>query len=243
MYGSVASPAAPRPHEDFEYASETWHLRKDITEALETCHCDTEDVFVRQVHMVSDSVQPNEGKPCSYSDLGRLLFVMVHNALQPARDESIYKVSHTAAKAARAGKQVMWPMETLILWVEVTVSLGMLGSMLEICKMQIIPYIVGSETLAGKLVDITEIVWMVWIVQQQAPESMSVTPTKCLADLKSIALFCHMLVDLCYKSELKKFAVGSVERLLGMGDAVLKWLPELQASIQPLSPLAQQDIG
>ena len=63
-------------------------------------------------------------------------------------------------------------METLILWVEITphaVSLGMLGSMLEICKMQIIPYIVGSETLAGKLVDITEIVWMVWIVQKQAP--------------------------------------------------------------------------
>lgn len=251
---------APRPHEDFEHvASETWHLRKDITEALDTCHCDTEDAFIRQVHMVSDSARPDQDKPCSYSDLGHLLFVIIHNALQPARDENIHKISRNAAKAARAGKLVMWPtkpqellpygakasVEALILWVEIAphaVSLGMLGSMLEICKKQIIPYIVGSKTLAGQLASITEIVLVVWMVQQQNPGRTNVTPTKCLHDLKRIALFCHMLADLCYETELKKFAVGSVERLLGMGNIVFKWLPGIQASIQPLSVSAKQDI-
>lgn len=63
-----------------------------------------------------------------------------------------------------------------------------------------------------------------------------------LADLKSITLFCHILVDFCYKTKLKKFAVGSVERLLKMGDVVLKWLPELQASIKSLPALEKNDI-
>ena len=256
----IALLTVPRPHEEFEYvATETMRLRKDVQEALETCHCNTEDGFIRQIHMVSDAARSDKGKPCSYSDLGQLLFVVVHNALQPARDGSIHKVSRNAEKAARAGKPIMWPtksqdllpygakesMDALIVWVEITpyaVSLGMLGSMMEICKKQIVPYIVVSGTLADKLAGITEIVWMVWIVQQQAPRSTAVTPTKCLADLKSIALFCHMLADLCYEAELKKFAAGSVERLLGMGDLVLKRLPELQASIRPFSSSAKHDL-
>lgn len=250
----------PRPDEEFEYVTtETLHLRKDIQETFETCHCDTDDLFVRRVHGVSGEARADKDQPCSYSDLGQLLFVVVHNALQPARDESIHKVSRNAEKAARAGKPIMWPTKpqdllpygaeasvgALAVWVEIApfaVCLGMLGSMMEICKKQIVPYIVASETLPGKLVGITEIVWMVWMTQQQAPSRTRMTPIKCLADLKSIALLCHMLADLCDKTELQRFAAGSLERLLGMGDVVLKWLPELQASIRPLSASAKHDL-
>src|ERR1700729_2886887 len=101
---------APRPLGDFEYvASESWHLRKDIKETLEMCHCNNEDTFVQQIHVISDSARHNKGEPCPFSELGYVLFVVIHNALQPARDESIHKVSHNAAKAARTGKQIMWP--------------------------------------------------------------------------------------------------------------------------------------
>jgi hypothetical protein len=68
-----------------------------------------------------------------------------------------------------------------------------------------------------------------------------VTPAKNLADLKSIVLFCHMLAALCDKAELKIFAAGSLERLPWIGDFILKWLPELQASTRPLSVSAKQD--
>jgi hypothetical protein len=239
----------PRPHEDFECITpETVCLRKDITEALEACHCDTEDTFVRQIHAVSDSARDNEAEPCSYSTLGQLLFVVIHNALQPARDENIHKISRNAMKAARAGKQVLWPtkphellpygakasVEALILWVGIApqaCSLGVLGSMLEICKQQILPYIVDSKTLANQLASITEIILAAWMVRKTAPGST----TRCLDDLKRIALLCHMLVDLCHKSELQKFAGRSVERLLRMGDIVLKWLPQIQNSMESLS--------
>ena len=250
----------PRPHGDFEDAgSGTWDLREDKKEALETCHCDTKDTFVQQIHVVSDSARHNKGEPCPYSELGYMLFVVINNALQCARDESIHEVSHNATDATRAGGQVMWPtkphdllpygakasIEALISWVGIThnpISLGTLGSMLEICKLQIVPHIAGSETLANYLVNITEVVRMVWIAQQQAPESTDVTPTFCLDDLKRITFFCHMFVDLCHEKELQKFVVGSVEKILWMGDIVLKWLPELQASIQPLSSSAKHDI-
>ena len=44
-----------------------------------------------------------------------------------------------------------------------------------------------------------------------------------------------MLVDLCHESELQRFAGRSVERLLQMGDIVLKWLPQIQKSMESLS--------
>ncbi|KIM91853.1 hypothetical protein PILCRDRAFT_34 [Piloderma croceum F 1598] len=51
-----------------------------------------------------------------------------------------------------------------------------------------------------------------------------------------------MLAALCDKAEFKRFAVGSLKRLLWLRDLVLQWIPELQASIRPLSASAKQDI-
>ena len=250
----VALLTVPRPCGDFN--DETWGLRKDIKEGFEKCRCDTKDTFVQQIHAVSDSTRRIKGVPCPCSELGYLLFVVINNALQPAKDENIH---NNAVKATQAGEQVLWPtkphelfpygakesMEALILWLGITpeaISLGTIGCMLAICKQQILPYIVGSEILADKLADITEILRMAWMTQQQVPESTKLTPTSCLVDLGRIAFFCHILVDLCNETELKQFAGQSVENLLHMGDTVLKWLPELQKSLQSLSATETHDI-
>lgn len=116
---------------------------------------------------MSDTARADKEKPCSYSDLGMLLFVVLGSALQPAKDESVHRVSRNAEKAARVGKPVMWPtkpqdllpygveesVKSLAVSVEITpyaCSLSVLGSMVEICRKQVVPYIVVSKDASRK---------------------------------------------------------------------------------------------
>lgn len=128
---------------------------------------------------------------CSYTDLGQALFVVNHIALQHTRDERIYTVSQMLLMRQRQANQwcAQLSASRAFIWCR---RKGLRGGDLHrnhtLCHIlrydwirnkQILPYIVASKALAGKLVGITEIVcqWMVWAAQQNSARRTTVTHT------------------------------------------------------------------
>lgn len=227
---------------------ENARLEKD----MEICSCDLSNRQIESIH----NIGARYGYDSTYKEVGKRCAGEVHNALQPVREAgNLHKVSRNQERAAREGKSLPWPatpadllpfgpdasIAAIGVWVELvpfTIWLGLLASMLDIFKQQLIGPILRNPTLPGKIVGIGEIPWITWCaLDADGPRVGNGTYTKVhvAADVKRAAALCNMFA--CYGSDddvltLNRRADAQFGRdLLSLCQIAVQNLPALARSV------------
>lgn len=227
-----------------------------LEKSMSTCQCDRKNPCLRELHRIADR---DFGNP----PLGRFkafvsgLMIILHNALQPALDaENIHKVWRNAEKATREGRLVPWPSKlqdllpfgldsilaygAMVELCPVPTSLGLLGSIMDICREETIPPFLASPSLSGSVVSVVLVPIVRYHIHPGDP------PAGLLTDVKRIALLCRVLSTYCDPNQLVQFS-NQAEEQSHQGDALntcsvlLEWLPPVYASIHPPNPQALED--
>ncbi|KAJ6588359.1 hypothetical protein B0H19DRAFT_1301069 [Mycena capillaripes] len=165
------------------------------------CACDLDDALVRKLH----DLVPRGEEP-TLDTLARHVVAVVHAILQPAKQKGgVHKVAHNAKKAAKQRKNVLWPKKPSDLlpygpdssvramgyWIErapKAIWIGLVGSMLEICKRSMIPPLIASPYIPEKSVGMVEIPVMLHLFLRASPSRQAkATPASLLADMKRCA--------------------------------------------------------
>lgn len=217
---------------------------------IETCSCQQSEL-VREIHRIHQVIAET---PSTFVQLLDGFISIIHNVLQKVKDEdNLHKVEHNVEKAARAGKQLSWPtrpqdilpygadisMTSLIAWVYITprpLTLALYGTIIEICKKQVMNSVLTSTILPEYAVGIAEIPFMTWIMASTYP-TPHYSAAHTLADLKRAALFFHVFSSysdkpgfMAFLSRSQDFDIDRTINLVSMAD---KYLPEIYAKINP----------
>ncbi|KAJ7481569.1 hypothetical protein FB451DRAFT_131376 [Mycena latifolia] len=232
----------------------------DACEAWIGCDCDLSDVFIRKLH----DLVPRANEEPNLDTLTRHIVSVVHAVLQPVKEKGgVHKVAHNAEKAAKQGKNVLWPTKPSDLlpygpessvramgyWIERSPTpmwFGLLGSILEICKRSMIPTLVTSPYIPEKSVGMVEVPVIVSLVLTDSPSnrrSNQATPASCLADMKRCAVFFLQLHCFCDRHELLKFFAGHEEFLFRAMKTSLESVRNIARRIKPYTPDTDQDVA
>lgn len=232
--------------------------RNELKLSLEECSCDkATNNLTKSLHDVSEDMLQQPA--CDYVSLIELFITILHTGVQAAKaNDKLHKVDYNLEKAVRAGKaSPPWPtkpqdilpygadasMTAMIAWVPISpkpVVIGLLASIMEICKKQVIHSVVSSPVLSHYAVGIAEIPVLTWMVMQETgPGRGNYTPTKLLADLKRCAVFFHNLVSFSDKTSVIGFFSRdedfNAERAATLANTTFKFLPDIVAAADPLT--------
>ncbi|KAJ7747943.1 hypothetical protein DFH07DRAFT_574171 [Mycena maculata] len=211
------------------------------------CECDLNDALIRKLH----DILPKGDEP-DINTVSRHVVSVVHAVLQPVREKGgVHKVAHNAEKAAKQGKNVLWPTKPADLlpygpdssvramgyWIERAPSalwIGLVGSMLEICKRTMIPALITSPYIPEKSIGIVEVPIMVHMVRTAEPRRKSAaTPAACLADVKRCAVFFLQLQTFCDRHELLKFFSGQEDFFFRAMKTALDFVRDIARDVKP----------
>ncbi|KAJ7704325.1 hypothetical protein B0H17DRAFT_1193572 [Mycena rosella] len=211
------------------------------------CDCDLSDAFIRKLH----DLLPRGAEEPNIDTFTRHV---------PVKEKGgVHKVAHNAEKAAKQGKNVLWPtkpsdllpfgpessVRALDYWIERSPTplwIGLVGSMLEICKRSMIPALIASTYIPEKSVGMLEVPVMVYLVLSSGSRSQA-TPASCLADIKRCAVFFLQLQSFCDRHELLKFFAGQEEFLFRATKTALDSVRNIARDVTPYTPDTDQDAG
>ncbi|KAJ7130186.1 hypothetical protein C8R44DRAFT_62039 [Mycena epipterygia] len=214
------------------------------------CECDLRDVLIRKVH----DLLPRGDSP-NMDTLTRHIVSVVHTILQPVKEKGgVHKVAHNAEKAAKQGKNVLWPTKPSDLlpygpessvramgyWIERSPTpmwIGLLGSIMEICKRSMIPTLITSPYIPEKSVGMVEVPVMVHLLSGMG----KATPASCLADIKRCAVFFLQLQGFCDRHELLKFFSGHEDFLFRAMKTGLEAVRKIAKDVKPYTAETEQD--
>ncbi|KAJ6612776.1 hypothetical protein B0H10DRAFT_1952027 [Mycena sp. CBHHK59/15] len=188
-----------------------------VAEAWSGCECDLDDPFIRKLH---DST-PNEIAMATFA--GHL--VSTSSVRQPVNE--------------KGGLRAMG------YWIERSPTplwVGLLGSMMEICKQSMIPTLISSPYIPEKSVGMVEVPVMVWLMLAYARNGHA-TPASCLADIKRCAVFFLQLQNLCDRDELEllQFFSGHEEFLFRAMKTSFDKLREIARGVKPYTAETEHD--
>ncbi|KAJ7135392.1 hypothetical protein C8R43DRAFT_616254 [Mycena crocata] len=227
----------------------------DVCEKWIGCECDLSDRLIRQLH----DLPPRADQP-NLDTVMRHVVSAVHAVLQPVKEKGgVHKVAHNAEKAAKQGKNVLWPKKTSDLlpygpesstramgyWIERRPDplwIGLLGSIVEICKRTMIPTLIISPYIPEKSIGMIEVPVMVHIMLDHSSKTQA-TPASCLADIKRCAVFFLQLQTFCDKHELLKFFSGQEEFIMRAADTTLKAVRKIGRDVKPYNPDTDAEVS
>ena len=208
------------------------------------CRCDFNNPLIRELHMDTPPMPPID------FFIDRLVSI-VYSCFQPLGKKgspSVHKVERNREKAAMSGKNVLWPtrphdllpfepgssVRALGNWMTrfpTPLMIGLLASMLEICKRSMLPALIDSTVIPEIVIQMSEAPFKVWSANRQQPLKMRIQiATTCLADVGHCAAFFHRLLSTTDQHELVKFCSGRVDSIFRA----------VQISLDNVSNLASQ---
>ncbi|KAJ7672591.1 hypothetical protein DFH06DRAFT_1176882 [Mycena polygramma] len=128
-------------------------------------------------------------------------------------------------------------------WIErapTAMWIGLVGSMLEICKRTMIPPLITSPYIPEKSVGMVEVPVMLHLVIGTTSQG-NASPASCLADMKRCAVFFLQSQSFCDKHELLKFFSGHEKFLFRAMKISLEYVRSIARSIKPYTSETEQD--
>lgn len=141
-----------------------------LEDEMNVCKCDVSDGRFKLLHDISAKVNAR-----TYRDLGLAFARQVGNVLESTRlERKFHKVEKNQQRAAREGTVLPWPrspqdllpygvgdsIATLAAWIELaepnSTYLGLLGNIIDLFKKEVVPTILASSTLPGRIVSIAQ---------------------------------------------------------------------------------------
>ncbi|KAJ7704339.1 hypothetical protein B0H17DRAFT_1126702 [Mycena rosella] len=221
------------------------------------CDCDLSDNLIRKLHDLT--LQGGVIEPSIDRFMGHIVAV-VHGVLQPAKEKGgIHKVAHNAEKAAKQGKNVLWPtkpsdllpfgpessVRALDYWIgrlRTARSIGLVGSMFEICKRSMTPALVTSRNIAlASLLSIGLSVKAYEMLDSLSP--LLATPAMCLTNIMSCTVFFLQLHCFCDRHKLLKFFAEIEEFLFQTTKTVLELLPKMALDVKPYTSETDREVA
>ncbi|KAJ7507243.1 hypothetical protein B0H11DRAFT_196296 [Mycena galericulata] len=223
------------------------------------CECDLDDALIRKLHDILPL-----GDELNIDTFTRHVVSVVHTILQPVKEKGgVHKVAHNAEKAAKQGKKVLWPtkpadllpygpetsVRAMAYWVErkpTPLWIGLLGSILEICKRSMVPTLIMSSYIAEKSIGMVEVPVMVHMMLAAEPRktrNSQATPASCLADIKRCAVFFLQMQTFCDRHELLKFFSGHEDFFFRAMKTSLDFVRNIARDVKPYTAETEKEVS